>query len=87
MPYFLFSLFFPSDSKNKDTLLLTDSCWLQVDVQVRNALLKAVVSDTVKRSVIETIVPTVISLKHLLEKERSQLLEDLFIYLRKVNIY
>jgi hypothetical protein len=58
---------------------------MQVDAQVRNALYKAVVSDTVKRNVIDSIVPTVIALKHLLEKERSELQEDLYLYLRKVS--
>ncbi|XP_059148534.1 condensin-2 complex subunit D3-like [Physella acuta] len=45
---------------------------------------KVLISQVVKRNVMENIVPVVISLKHMLEKSRSSLLKDLMGYLREL---
>ena len=52
--------------------------------KVMEAAKKKLISDTVKKNVIENIVPIVIALKHKLEAARSPLLQDLFKYLRKM---
>ncbi|KAL5479917.1 hypothetical protein EMCRGX_G023519 [Ephydatia muelleri] len=43
-----------------------------------------IISQMVKRNVIENIVPTVVSAKHLFEKEHSPLLKDLLTYLKEL---
>ncbi len=43
-----------------------------------------IISQIVKRNVIENVVPIVVSAKHLLEKERSPLLKDLLGYLKEL---
>lgn len=53
---------------------------------MRTAVVKAVISNQVLRSIIEIIVPTIIELKRVLEREKSPFLEDLFVYLKKVRI-
>merc|ERR1711862_677495 len=45
---------------------------------------KKIISQVVKKNVIENIIPIVIALKHKLEKFRSPLLDDLMTYLREV---
>ncbi|BFZ04274.1 hypothetical protein BsWGS_07314 [Bradybaena similaris] len=45
---------------------------------------KVLISQVVKRNVIENVVPVVISLKHMLEKSRSSLLKELMGYLREL---
>ena len=45
---------------------------------------KVLITQVVRRNVIENIVPTVISLKHMLEKKRSPLLKNLMEYLREL---
>ena len=45
---------------------------------------KKIISQVVKKNVIENIIPIVIALKHKLEKLRSPLLDDLMTYLREV---
>ncbi|XP_012944788.1 condensin-2 complex subunit D3 [Aplysia californica] len=45
---------------------------------------KVLITQVVRRNVIENIVPVVISLKHMLEKKRSPLLKDLMRYLREL---
>uniref|UniRef100_A0A0B7B2K0 Condensin complex subunit 1 C-terminal domain-containing protein n=1 Tax=Arion vulgaris TaxID=1028688 RepID=A0A0B7B2K0_9EUPU len=45
---------------------------------------KALISQVIKRNVIENVVPVVISLKHMLEKSRSPLLKYLMMYLREL---
>ncbi|XP_055997299.1 condensin-2 complex subunit D3-like isoform X2 [Ostrea edulis] len=45
---------------------------------------KTLISQVVKKNVIENIVPIVVSLKHMLEKHRSPVLKDLMYYLREL---
>ncbi|XP_062580228.1 condensin-2 complex subunit D3-L-like isoform X1 [Saccostrea cucullata] len=45
---------------------------------------KTLISQVVKKNVIENIVPIVVSLKHMLEKHRSPVLKDLMCYLREL---
>ena len=43
-----------------------------------------IISQIVKRNVVENIVPVVVSAKHLFEKERSPLLKNLLQYLKEL---
>ena len=52
--------------------------------QLMAAAKKKIISQVVKKNVIENIIPIVIALKHKLEKLRSPLLDDLMTYLREV---
>ena len=52
--------------------------------KVLEAAKKKLISDTVKKNVIENIVPIIIALKHKLAAAKSPLLQDLFKYLRKL---
>ncbi|XP_022235344.1 condensin-2 complex subunit D3-like [Limulus polyphemus] len=45
---------------------------------------KTIISQVVKRNVIENVVPIVISLKHRLEENKSPLLKDLMLFLREL---
>ncbi|XP_078330914.1 condensin-2 complex subunit D3-L-like isoform X1 [Crassostrea virginica] len=45
---------------------------------------KTLISQVVKKNVIENIIPIVVSLKHMLEKHRSPVLRDLMYYLREL---
>ncbi|XP_052797938.1 condensin-2 complex subunit D3-like [Mya arenaria] len=45
---------------------------------------KTLITQVVKRNVIENIVPVVVAVKHLLEKQRSPLLKELLTYLREL---
>ncbi|KAL5008695.1 hypothetical protein ScPMuIL_014276 [Solemya velum] len=45
---------------------------------------KTIITQVVKRNVIENIVPIVVSLKHMLEKHRSPVLKDLMFYLQEL---
>ena len=45
---------------------------------------KTIISQVVKKNVIENIIPIVIALKHRLEKLKSPLLDDLMTYLREL---
>ena len=55
-----------------------------VEGAVIAAAKKTLISQYVKKNVIENIIPIVISLKHKLEEEKSSLLDDLMNYLREV---
>ncbi|CAL1547494.1 unnamed protein product [Lymnaea stagnalis] len=63
----------------EDTDEITDVVQLVTDTAK-----KALISHVIKRNVIENIVPAVISLKHILEKNRSPLLRDLMGYLQEL---
>jgi len=52
--------------------------------KVLEAAKKKLISDTVKKNVMENIVPIIIALKHKLAAAKSPLLQDLFKYLRKL---
>ena len=52
--------------------------------KVMEAAKKKLISETVKKNVIENIVPIIIALKHKLESDKSPLLRELFLYLRKL---
>jgi len=52
--------------------------------KVMEAAKKKLISDTVKKNVMENIVPIIIALKHKLAGAKSPLLQDLFKYLRKL---
>ena len=52
--------------------------------KVMEAAKKKIISETVKKNVIENIVPIIIALKHKLESDKSPLLRELFLYLRKL---
>ncbi|CAG2210196.1 NCAPD3 [Mytilus edulis] len=45
---------------------------------------KTLITQVVKKNVIENIVPIVVSLKHMLEQQRSTVLKDLMMYLREL---
>ncbi|XP_053384703.1 condensin-2 complex subunit D3-like [Mercenaria mercenaria] len=45
---------------------------------------KTIITQVLKKNVIENIVPIVVSLKHMMEKERSPLLKELLMYLREL---
>ncbi|XP_063400127.1 condensin-2 complex subunit D3-L-like [Mytilus trossulus] len=45
---------------------------------------KTLITQVVKKNVIENIVPIVVSLKHMLEQQRSPVLKDLMMYLREL---
>merc|ERR1719192_3171151 len=54
--------------------------------KVLEAAKKKLISDTVKKNVMENIVPIIIALKHKLAAAKSPLLQDLFLYLRKLMV-
>ena len=51
---------------------------------IRSELKKNIISEFVKKNVIENIIPIIISLKHKLEEQKSPLLDDLMNYLREL---
>ena len=68
-------------SKAVDDVAETEQEMAQVVV---NAAKKKLISVVMKKNLIENTVPTVISLKHVLEKQRSPVLRDLMRYLREL---
>ncbi|PVD33732.1 hypothetical protein C0Q70_04992 [Pomacea canaliculata] len=58
------------------------------EIEMANAVIasakKTLITQVVKKNVMENVVPVVLSLKHMLEKDRSPLLKDLMSFLREL---